>query len=166
MSYTAWYLMWINPVAGVVVANNVRAPLDPMVDPKGKEPQTNPPLRRLSDYTFLCLQNACKDDKECLGRIEWVIHQDVDNKVAQRVVKQIMSKKKPTSWPGKTFSTDDDEGKALVGCPNGYGLAYMLAQHQSALGKKTIDSVVVFKDKYGEMSLAFHVRDMTEDEQS
>ena len=35
----------------------------------------------------------------------------------------------------------------------------MLAQNQGVSGKKTIDSVVIFADKYGEMSLAYHMKD-------
>ena len=80
----------------------------------------------------------------------------------------------PNPWPhGKTIKTADEAGKALVGCPNGYGIAYMLAQNQNVLGKKTITEVTIFAgkeydnvmnlsitlrvDKYGEMSLLYHV---------
>ncbi|MCJ1327336.1 hypothetical protein MMC10_004005 [Thelotrema lepadinum] len=160
-------MIWVSTAAGAIVGNNVRALLGSMIspDPKVPPPATNPPLRRLSDYVILYWREACGGEDKCMKGLHYVIHQDVDNKVGQLVVEKVLGEDEegeqvePEPWSGKQVGVDGEEGKALVGCPNGYGIAFMLAQNQGVSGKKTIDSVVIFADKYGEMSLAYHMKD-------
>lgn len=99
-----------------------------------------------------------------MGRLQWIIHQDVDNPVSQLVVSEVLNDEDPEPWPGITVQTSTDPGKALVGCPNGYGVGYMLAQNTASLGHKTIDSVVVFADTYQNECLAYHIEGAAEDE--
>jgi hypothetical protein len=47
-------------------------------------------------------------------------------------------------WPGVTFSMESEEGKAILGTPNGCGVAFMLIQHGKALGEKRIEKVTLF----------------------
>ena len=57
--------------------------------------------------------------------LHYVIHQDVDNKVGQLVVEKVLGEDEegeqvePEPWSGKQVGVDGEEGKALVGCPNG-----------------------------------------------
>ena len=47
---------------------------------------------------------------------------------------------------------------AMVGCPNGYGLAYMLQQHQDSMGYKVIDQVYLFRgDDTDLLNIAYHI---------
>ena len=52
--------------------------------------------------------------------------------------------------------TDSDEGKAILGSPNGRGAGLLLATHKSTFGAKFIDSVVFWcEDDY--INLLFNV---------
>ena len=55
----------------------------------------------------------------------------------------------------------DDCGSAILGTANGRSSPYMLGQHITALGPKTINMVHVFSNDEGRLSLAFHVVDYT-----
>jgi hypothetical protein len=37
-----------------------------------------------------------------------------------------------------------DQGKAILGSPNGRGVAFFLYQHKNLLGIKTVDKVTIF----------------------
>jgi hypothetical protein len=50
------------------------------------------------------------------------------------------------AWPGLIFSIDSDEGLALLGTPNGRGVAWMLAQHEEVFGRKEAVEVRVWCD--------------------
>jgi hypothetical protein len=43
-----------------------------------------------------------------------------------------------------------DEGKAILGSPNGRGVAFFLYQHKNILGIKTVDSVTIFSTTGGD----------------
>ncbi|KAH7400637.1 hypothetical protein DE146DRAFT_781153 [Phaeosphaeria sp. MPI-PUGE-AT-0046c] len=62
-------------------------------------------------------------------------------------------------WPGITFKTDTAEGEALLGTPNGSGVAYMLIEHGEALGHKQVERIFVF-DHDGLLMLLFHIVDV------
>lgn len=69
-------------------------------------------------------------------------------------------------WPGQSFTTDTENGLALLGCPNGWGVGYMLTQHSAtSLGRKTVDRVAVFGDPVGgftvRLNLGFHIAGWT-----
>jgi hypothetical protein len=48
---------------------------------------------------------------------------------------------------GITWHMQTPEGQALLGTPNGSGVAGLLAQHNAELGHKTVESVTLFWDK-------------------
>jgi len=52
----------------------------------------------------------------------------------------------PPLWPGrKEYSMNTNEGKAILGSPNGRGVALLLIQHKAQLGERTtIEKVAVF----------------------
>ena len=61
-------------------------------------------------------------------------------------------------WPGMPFETTTDAGTALLGSPNGWGVGYMVAQHNQELGGKVVDRVVVFSDLFFPFpNIAFHI---------
>lgn len=115
-------------------------------------------------------QRACtvagQNVQQCLQRLEWIIHHSVTNPVSENVAATVMGQSDYSAWPGKSFQTeDDDNGKALVGCPNGYGVGFLIADHSHLLGGKTIDYVNVFGDDvYGmivDVNFAYHVTALT-----
>lgn len=68
-----------------------------------------------------------------------------------------------TYWPGRKFSVNTAQGQALLGSPNGGGVAWLLAQHKAALGNRAVTDVTVFrtqvsddqKDAY--LNLCYHI---------
>jgi hypothetical protein len=49
-------------------------------------------------------------------------------------------------WPGVSVPMTDAAGLAILGTPNGRGVAWLLATHKEQFGKKTIESVTVWSD--------------------
>jgi hypothetical protein len=47
-------------------------------------------------------------------------------------------------WPGVIFDIESEEGRAILGTPNGSGVAWMLIQHSKALGERAIEKVTIF----------------------
>ncbi|MCJ1331848.1 hypothetical protein MMC10_008540 [Thelotrema lepadinum] len=164
------YVVYVNTVVGAIVIAWANSPRWPDQDQTTNTTKCSiPPVRRLSDFMFLAYQKACESDADSaasLARLEWVIHHSTTNSVSMEVVKQITNNKtyRPFPvWPGTEYTTTTDEGKALVGCPSGWGVAFMLGQHrQTDLGIKIIDKIHVFADKaptpWRNPNLAFHLK--------
>lgn len=166
------------------MVSTVSSPRDPLVDLRLPQPAFWP-LRRFSDFLFLAHNNLCDESRACLRRLEWVIHGLVVGE-AEDVVSHLMGTtddgdsslpddggSSPSDedgtlpWPGKEFiigpvtpNVEDQAPVALVGCPNGYGTGYLLAQHNAEYGGKTIDRVRVFSDDMGELGIAWHITDL------
>jgi hypothetical protein len=49
-------------------------------------------------------------------------------------------------WPGLDFQMTHETGLAMLGTPNGRGVAWLLATHKEQFGKRTIESVTVWSD--------------------
>ena len=158
-----------NVHAGVIAVINVHAPVDPLTDPE-KSPPAVPPPRRLSDFLFLVHQKLCADngeDDQCLQRLQWVLHDRIVNDETNAVTDWIYDEAVPEfwpSWPGHTFVpyseddvSSDRNAKALVGSPNGRGTAYLLSQHSTRYGSKTIDEIRVFGNDHGLLCLGWHI---------
>ncbi|KAK3078934.1 hypothetical protein LTS18_006252, partial [Coniosporium uncinatum] len=67
---------------------------------------------------------------------------------------------------------ESEEGKALLGTPNGRGVAWLLVQHRRQLGRKTVAGVRVWVDgtcveemdmELCRPNMVFYVRDVVED---
>lgn len=165
----ALYSIWVNVNAGVIILTYVYSPKKPYLD-EGTPPPEVPagePLHTLSDFVYLCYLKACKGDPACMQRFKWWIVVDVRNARALDAARKcILYNVAPCiSWPGHPFSTTDKYGQALLGCPVGYGLAWMLGNHKDRFGPKTVDTVnIVFADQGVAPTFAYHVRDNTPSE--
>ena len=148
------------------------APWDPML-PASIPPPNPPPLRRLSDWMYVVWADYCGNDATHIAGLEWVIHLSVSNPSTLDVA-MLVGGYEPweatpewPEYPGWKFSIPDernpppeverDDFYALVGCPNGFGVAYMLQQRRSAFNKKVIDRVNVFSPDGEELTIAFHL---------
>ncbi|CAN9084245.1 unnamed protein product [Alternaria alternata] len=65
-------------------------------------------------------------------------------------------------WPGTTYYPGSNEFNALLGSPNGQGVAHMLIQHRKQLGHKTVEKVIVFFIACRGKMLLFHLQDVEE----
>ena len=153
----ARYKIWANTEAGVLVVENARSPDIPLTDPFEPIPQQLP-VHHLSDFTFMVWEAACHGDQGRMKSLQWVIHDHITELVTQRVVQAALevTNQQKRFWPGVSFSTSEQPGIALVGSPNGWGVAFMLSQHHT-LGPMTIDKVHVFMNDRRQWNLAFHI---------
>jgi len=83
-----------------------------------------------------------------LGSIKYMMSWPVDNTACQTVLREVFRRSGKTlaPWPGETFGIDSDEGKSLLGCPNGVGIGWFLVQHKTHLGNKIVEKITVFQD--------------------
>ena len=49
-------------------------------------------------------------------------------------------------WPGVELRMSEPAGLAMLGTPNGRGVAWLLATHKEQFGHRTIESVRVWSD--------------------
>ena len=150
-------LLWADTKDGVIIAINVRSPRQPFHPPDYRPPNPAPPplVNRLSDIMFLAYQDDCRNHNtqgtfaECMKRLTWIVHAMVANPQCQEAGDDAtgLEWSEYAVWPGNRFQLDSDEGKALLGCPNGLSAAYLAAQHsKTELGRKTVAEAVVFAE--------------------
>ncbi|KAK3712625.1 hypothetical protein LTR37_009068 [Vermiconidia calcicola] len=138
------------------------------------------PLRQWSDIAFLEWQHLTSAGEQRKG-ISFVIQSNVVNMRTKNVIFKALEDEGlspiPPAFPsGKEYSMDSKQGKAILGTPNGGGVAWFLIQHKAELGHKTIESVVVFDNSLFEdqregndredstPSMMFRIEDWTEDD--
>jgi hypothetical protein len=159
MLYPATYALLcqaINPSDGVIVAyDNITA--QNLNKESGFDLRRIPNINHWSDVAYL--QWLSKADQR--SNLRYVLRYIVLNDLTRFVVEYLglQSKLVLTGWPGTTYNTGSVEFNALLGSPNGSGVAYLLAQHKTQLGHKTIDKITVFKKTY-EIMLLFDITDV------
>jgi hypothetical protein len=146
----------INPSDGVIVAyDNITA--QNLNKEFGADLRRDPNLNHWSDVAYL--QWLSKADQR--SNLRYVLRYNVLNDLTRFVIEYLglQSKLVLKGWPGKTYNAGSVEFNALLGSPNGSGVAYLLAQHKKQLGHKTVDKVTVFKKMY-EIMLLFDITDV------
>ena len=139
--------------------------------PSSISPPKPPPLRQFSDWMFVVWKIFCDDDEDCIENLEWVIHTSVSNPSSIDVALLASGHELGTSlrdvewpeYPGYQFEentadeTERDNFNALVGCPNGWGTAYMLQQRQSSFDSKVIDRVHIIGNDEDDLVILWHI---------
>ncbi|KAK4545908.1 hypothetical protein LTR36_002472, partial [Oleoguttula mirabilis] len=148
------------PTLGVIVAVDNTSPQQ-MVAKKITPQQVNgqpwtaddnlPQLQRWSDVVSLCWQKLTQDTQR--ADLRWVMRRYITNKETLNMLAFVLRKKYPKMQPvGQApdwdhrikFTPGMEEFNALMGTPNIRGVAWMLIQHQSTFGRKTIVSITVY----------------------
>lgn len=158
---------WFSKIHGAIIMEDVVPPEDPLTPPGLPQNDIpNPlPLCQLSDWMFVVWQDFCgKKDKECIQNLRWVVHIGVTDYSCKNVALLVAGYQAGTSpkwkqypaWqfnipyqqPGSeqdpTWQNFKRAYNALLGCPNGFGVAHMLQQRQQDLGRQIIDEIMVF----------------------
>ena len=93
-----------------------------------QQSKINPPLRRLSDYLYVCWKQIAGNNNAAFRGLRWIIHTGVTNDDTERIVKAATGKSPGSGYvwppyPGFTFRMNNAKEKpfatALVGTPNG-----------------------------------------------
>ena len=158
-----------------------------------------PDLQRWSDIAYLQALYLCSAENrvpegcerpaaDAVKKLKYVVRHDIENADTNVVIHELLQwyVTGPCSfsvsnegcpwcsvylmWPGLTFSIESDEGLALLGTPNGRGIAWLLKQHEELIGKRA-SKVTVWCDVEKvplKSSMLFHLENagVTEDELS
>jgi hypothetical protein len=146
----------INPLDGVIVAyDNITA--GSMTKELGLDPSRVPKLDHWSDIAYLQWLSKAYEG----SNLRYVLRYGVINHDTRFVVNflGLQSGLIVSEWPGRTYRAGSPEFSALLGSPNGSGVAYLLIQHKRQLGHKTVDRVTIFRKKWDTM-LLFYVTDV------
>ena len=139
-------------------ASEQKPPLDPS-DPL-------PDLKRWSDVAYMVWAAECKKKGQPISNLQHIFSSPFENAESQGIIARAMeTTMEPPLWSSrKEYSMDTDEGKAILGSPNGRGVTLLLIQHKAQLGERTtIEKVAVFGEAEG-TNLLFYVK-MTDEAQ-
>jgi hypothetical protein len=138
----------LNARAGLIVAYHNISPSQSIPD----RPQSAlPELLHCSDVVYC--QWLTQNLKLDLGphKLRYVLCANIVNVYTLAVIEAILDARRLLRetypvWPGITIDMDSEEGKALLGTPNGSGVAWLLVQHKAEcqLGHKTVIKVSLF----------------------
>jgi len=141
----------MNIRAGMIVAANNHVP---RVVSGTENPPPLPVLRHWSDVAFLqwCMLPSLG---LTVPPLKYVLRACIDNDDTIAVISNILGYSAeglwmgdgPLSrmgWPGITIPMDNLDAVALLGTPNGSGVAWLLAQHKPELGHRIVKQVSIF----------------------
>jgi hypothetical protein len=129
------------------------------------------PLPDLKHWSDVAFQQRFSLQRAAPGDLKYVLRSRTSEcnilVVIEELVSNLPEEHRYHSWPGISFDMEhSDHAKALLGTPNGSGVAWLLAQHRSQLGRKSIAEVKLFYGKelrscptYRSVSLLFCIRD-------
>lgn len=150
------------------------------VSPAGKaQAYLTPEISHWSDAAFVQWRNECRMYESQTGspasEIRYIFRCEIVNELTISVIKSILDEqrnlmdknissdkrsildehqkmvdKSISSENCYTVSANTPQGQALLGSPNGAGVAYLLIQHKDQLGIRTIDHIDIFSAYYGE----------------
>lgn len=146
------YFNTFNPKDGVILANRNFSPADQQSNPKAQLPD----LQKWSDVAWLFWEMSCKGEGVGVGNLNYVFRVQIVNDNTRFIVSRALGSTSVGAWPGTAFNMDTDQGRAILGTPNGSGVAWFLINHQMQMGTRTVKSVNVFSTENG-LQLAFKI---------
>jgi hypothetical protein len=146
----ALFINMIDRGRGVLVAVSNHGPAHALAK-WGRDDVPQPELRRWSDIAYL--QWSDPSLAHLPNDLKYVVRSSIENRETIATIERVVANycKVDKNWclyPGSniTWDIEDEEAKALLGTPNGSGVAWLLAQHKRELGWKVVQSVTVFWD--------------------
>jgi hypothetical protein len=76
--------------------------------------------------------------------LKGVFQMEIANADTIFVIKILNGGEELLPWPGLAFKMSDERGQAMLGTPNGLGVAWLLITHKSQFAGRTIESVRVW----------------------
>jgi len=152
----AYFKQVINPSDGIIVAYDNYSPRAAAAG-SARTDAIIPDLKYWSDVAFLQWKSRASKGEE----LKYVLRYQVMNHSASYMVEAInfANGDETVDWPGTTYDGASEEGRALLGTPNGSSVAWLLIQHKEFLGHKVVDKITVFH-KNLDMMLLFHIADV------
>jgi hypothetical protein len=157
----AEYMNVYNPTQGFICAVNNNCPDHKCI---GRPDRVLPTPKNWSHFAFRAWEDISKQDKVPLKVPKHVLRLGIINNDTIRIAVEAQRKIAPDfkakhsywaaaeiteHWPGRLFKPDSEEGKALLGSPNGLGVAWLLIQHKQQFGVCCVDEIRFFKTASG-----------------
>jgi hypothetical protein len=111
------------------------------------EKELLPPLKALSDVLWLQWADWSNAKKNDIKDLRFIVVYQATNSYTTRIVGQIFNNQTPPKYPGKNFESDSKELRALLASPHGQVIVWLLSQHKSELGTKTVKSVQIWNEQ-------------------
>ncbi|KAF2852926.1 hypothetical protein T440DRAFT_553262 [Plenodomus tracheiphilus IPT5] len=147
----------IVPSQGMIIAYDNVSPTS--ISKKVPKPDFDlPDLKQWSDIAYLQWKLQAPDPTKLKYVIRYQINNAETNTIADMV--NFEQDTELQAWPGRTYDVKSQVGEALLGSPNGSGVAYLLAQHKEQLGHKTVSRITMFHGVWESMVLLFHIEDV------
>ncbi|KAL8840363.1 MAG: hypothetical protein Q9170_001378 [Blastenia crenularia] len=106
-----------------------------------------PPLNRFSDVIWTVWNTLTKTPHD----LRYIGQNSISNDDTIAIMKRIFNRpqaKGPVIWPGLSYTLQQDEGLALLGSPNGLGIAWLLIDRAGKLGPR-FPKVTIFTEPGG-----------------
>lgn len=109
-----------------------------------------PPLHHWSDIAYLQwlkTSTSASSPVPLPAPIKFVLRLKIQNVDTYSILNKITARHGLTGyppWPGIVLDIESDEGKAVLGTPNGAGVAWLLIQRKKELGHKRVEKVTFF----------------------
>ena len=118
-------------------------------DPKiGEDGQPYVLLRQWSDVAWLNWQHECSVAGTDVSGLKAVIRFSISNTDAEGVIATVTNGATIGGYKNPmTFEAGSDNFNALLGTPNGSGVAWLLINHKAQMGPKTLSSISLFRSK-------------------
>ena len=167
----ARFINHINRTTGFLVAFENHGPAYMI----GNSSKAVPDLKHWSDIAWLQWTDPTATAAAGSGELKYVLRNAIENKDTLNIIDRIIGgyreennkeNKWVPNWPGIDFAADSMRAQALLGTPNGHGVAWLLIEHKDKklLGHKTVNKVTLFftdNDERGSQpSLLFHIEDV------
>ncbi|KAI4221710.1 MAG: hypothetical protein LQ349_007782 [Xanthoria aureola] len=149
-SYKLQYI----PSTGAIIVLGAYSP-DFIVGTEGiakiDRPAVIPQLNRLSDMMWYRWNSLVTDP----ATLRFIGHDNISNRLSQNIIREILLRTtgdRFSPWPGNSLGLNTDDGKALLGTPNGIGVAWLLLDRYRDMGKRE-PTVTIWEGKEGTMML-------------
>jgi hypothetical protein len=111
-----------------------------------------PELKHWSDMAYLqwCDPDVSHGEN---GELKYVLRHEIQNKGTLAIMRRIEDDYRRANgiedgwkpmWPGITLEADSEESKALLGTPDGHGVAWLLIQHKRQLGHMAVGKITLY----------------------
>ncbi|KAF2798547.1 hypothetical protein K505DRAFT_357393 [Melanomma pulvis-pyrius CBS 109.77] len=138
---------WCSPSDGVIIAHSNYGPAYQCSE-RLCRPTPLPHLKHWSDIVFLQYVETATLSNTTIRNLSHVFRRLIRNPETRSVIDRILrdESKEPEMWPGFTLNIDTQPGKAILGTPNGSGVAFLLFEHKRQLGHKYVDRVTIYHE--------------------
>ncbi|GFF94221.1 hypothetical protein IFM53868_07470 [Aspergillus udagawae] len=135
------------PSSGLLVADENYSPEKTKPEYK-KQGTPYVKLKQWSDVVFLNWQQECSAAGTSVSGLKAVIRFSIANTDAGNIIAQVTGGQTIGGYKNPmVFKPGESNYNALLGTPNGSGVAWLLINHKAQMGVKTIASISLFRSK-------------------